>query len=298
MVKKIITIGLVILFSMNSIGCSGTWRRKFIRKKKEDTRGPILEPKDYAKEFTNKQFYANHYAFWKNSESELISSLKAGKSPKRLDVYSDYCVAELQKLHDLLIEEKQIEIAPYVGQLREIVAKIRKPGYASSHRNQLANLLRKHYRIITKEFPYHKMKGFVSGDEGEVVSKEIPEKKKGNVFSKFFRKSKTKDEADKELIPEANKDDKTLGQPKPESVDSTDQSIATYQISAQETDEINSKTKAMMESVEPEEDKPDLDISQGDVSEFDVDELKYMLDESSQTIGDPPTTEEENKKNE
>jgi len=172
---KIISIGLIATL-LCTAGCSGVWRRKFVRNKKDDVKqGPVLQPYDYEKEFTNKQFYANHYAFWKNSEAELINSVKVKGNMKRIENQADYSLVEIKKLASLLIDEKRAEIEPYVVELEGIAKKIKQPNSVESNSNYLVSQLSKHYRAVSGKFSYFHMKNFVIPDQKE-GSDEQPER--------------------------------------------------------------------------------------------------------------------------
>jgi len=165
MKTKILSILLVGMILLTSSGCSGTWRKKFVRKKKdEDIKAPVLQPYDYEKEFTNKQSYANHFAFWKNAESELITAIKTSSSMKRVDMYASYSQKEINEIYALLIEEKQKELKPFLDQLDEITRKIKIPNYIKSHRNAILKDLGRHYRAVGK-FAYFFMQNYVRPDE-------------------------------------------------------------------------------------------------------------------------------------
>lgn len=164
--KRSISVVLVLLILISTSGCSGEWRKKFVRRKKDVAENnPVLQPQDYRKEFTSRQLYANHYAFWQNAETELLRSVEERKSSKRLRSQSSYAEVELKKLSDMLIAEKQQEILPYVDELKAIVADINKPNYISSNRNLIAERLRKHYRQVARNFSYFAMKNYVREDE-------------------------------------------------------------------------------------------------------------------------------------
>lgn len=166
MYKRTIAITLAFIFLMGCSGCSGPWRRKFVRKKKAEVKEePVLHPKDYSKEFTNKQLYANHFAFWRNAESEFIHCLKDQKSRKRMMTYTSYAMVELKKLYDLLVEEKQKELLPFLEELKVIAAKISQPNYVNSHRNLLVSRSSKHYRTVSRKFSYYSMKEYIRAEE-------------------------------------------------------------------------------------------------------------------------------------
>ena len=173
MFKRILTFLLVMLIVVASTGCSGSWRRKFVRKSKsEDIDAPVLQPYDYEKEFTSQQFYANHYVFWKSAENELISLINAKGNFKRIKSRADYAVVELKKLHALLLPEKQQELTPYIDELVDMVKRINEPNYIKSHSNLLSSELSKHYRAVNRDFSYRAVKKFIKADETKEETNE------------------------------------------------------------------------------------------------------------------------------
>ena len=166
MLKRILPLILIMLFVISTTGCSGSWRRKFVRKSKsQDIDSPVLQPYNYEKEFTNNQFYANHYVFWKNAESELISLINAKGNFKRIKSRADYAVVELKKLYELLFIQKQKELAPYIQELVDMVKRINEPNYINTHSNVLSSELSKHYRAVNRDFSYYSVKKFIKADE-------------------------------------------------------------------------------------------------------------------------------------
>ena len=148
-------------------GCGGTWRRKFVRAKKSDVQeGPILQPHDYAREFSNRQLYANNYAFWRNAQSELIKSIKSKDNLKRISNQSGYALVYLKKLYSLL-SEKHTELELYITELEDIIEKIEQPNYVSSNSNVLVSRLSRHYRALSRDFSYRKMQNFIKPDQEE-----------------------------------------------------------------------------------------------------------------------------------
>lgn len=179
--KRITLIVLIFIFALNSSGCSGPWRRKFVRKKKTEVKQePVFHPEEYKKEFTNQQLYANHFAFWRAAESEFISCLEGRKSVNRVETYASYAVMELDKLNDLLTEDKQKELKPFMEELKEIVARIKQPDYVNSHRHFLVSISGKHYRTVSRRFSYFSIKNYIRPEEeseGLAESKKIEEPK-------------------------------------------------------------------------------------------------------------------------
>ncbi len=172
---KIIGIALIATLLFTT-GCSGGWRRKFVRSKKDEVKqGPVLQPYDYKKEFTNKQLYANHYVFWKNSEAELINSVKAKGNMKKIKSHAAYSLVEIRKLSNLLNDEKKAQIEPYVQELEDIVKKIQQPSYVKSNSNRIVSRLSKHYRAVRSGFSFFHMKHFVIKDDLGGASDEQPQ---------------------------------------------------------------------------------------------------------------------------
>jgi hypothetical protein len=159
--RKIVAVALVSALLISAGGCSGVWRKKFIKTKNtEEIDSPVLQPKEYIKEFTNQQLYANHFAFWRNAEEELINCLP-GDSQKRIDTYAAYSINELAKLKNLLVEKKAQQIEPFIRELRDVIGNIKQPNYLSSNRNKVSDCLNKHYRNVSRNFSYYNMKKYI-----------------------------------------------------------------------------------------------------------------------------------------
>ena len=167
MIKKLIIMLVLLTFTLNSCGCAGTWRRKFVRKKKgEDIEGPVLQPYDYKKEFNNQQLYVNHFTFWKNAESEIIYCLSMTEiNNKKLNANVSYALIEIKKMHELLKPEKQQELKPYVDELADFANRVKLSGYVNSHQNLLVSTIKKHYRQVNRYFAYRNIKPFIKEDE-------------------------------------------------------------------------------------------------------------------------------------
>jgi DNA repair ATPase RecN len=156
---------MLIMVVLSFTGCSGTWRKKFVRAKKgEEKEGPILQPYDYAREFTNNQLYANNYTFWRNSESELIKAIKSKDNAKRIRNNAGYAITDINKLSSLLVDEKAAQLQQYIAELEDVIEKIQQPNYVSSNSNTLVSRLSKHYRAVSRDFSYRRMKDFIKPD--------------------------------------------------------------------------------------------------------------------------------------
>jgi hypothetical protein len=165
---KFMSVILLMMLILTSSGCSGTWRRKFVRARKgESKEGPVLQPHDYKREFTNRQLYANNYVFWKSAQSELIKSVKSKDNVKRIISQAGYALVAMKKMESLLVDEKRLQLETYIAELEEIIEKIEQPNYVSSNSNILASRLSKHYRAVNRNFSFRRMKNFIKPDEHE-----------------------------------------------------------------------------------------------------------------------------------
>ncbi|MFH1645201.1 MAG: hypothetical protein ABIB11_02160 [Candidatus Omnitrophota bacterium] len=167
MARRILVFVFLFCYTMQISACSGTIRRKFVRKKtlEENKNEVVFQPEDYSKEFTNKQLYANYFAFWKSSESELIDSIKDKSSQKRQELYLSYAQKEMNKLYSLLDEGKQQEMLFFVDELTQISEKMIDVKYFSSHRIGILKQIQKHYKLFKRNFSYNKVKDRIEEDK-------------------------------------------------------------------------------------------------------------------------------------
>jgi len=143
-------------------GCEA-FVRKFTRKPKkpEIVEEPILVPEEYPEpNYSTHEIYKDSYLFFRNWVDELINYLEPSENRKKqLD-----CIKEikenLSKMHSVLKEPKQRELAIYIKDFEDIENKIK--GYLTPDRfyslkNQCMNLKTK----ISKNFSYSKVKEFI-----------------------------------------------------------------------------------------------------------------------------------------
>lgn len=167
MLKRIIILFVLVCYVMQISACTGAIRKKFIRKKTlgQNRDEVVFQPEDYSKEFTNKQLYANHFAFWKSAESELINSIKNKSSRKKQELYLSYTKKEMDKLRGLINEKKQKEMMLLIDELAQISEKIIDITYFSSHRLGIIKQLQRHYKLFRNSFAYNKVKDSINIDE-------------------------------------------------------------------------------------------------------------------------------------
>ena len=171
MIRRILSLILIAACLCSLSGCAGEWRKKFVRKKKyEKKQIPVFKPKSYEAEFTTEQRYLNHYAFWKNAQTEAIKILdgKDRINNKKLKFHANYAVVEIKEMHKLLPDEKQQQIEPHIKELTDLAEKIKDSSYLSSHKHTLAKQLKHIYNEVRENFSYIKMKKYLQGTPSEV----------------------------------------------------------------------------------------------------------------------------------
>lgn len=163
MFKKMVCAVLVAAYLFSSAGCSGVLRKKFVREKKQEVKKiPVFKPQEYESEFNKQQLYANHFAFWRNAETEVIELLSDDeRNYKKLKTYASYSLEELKQMQQLLIDEKQQQINPYIEELTQLVKKIKSPSYVSAHKHTLIKQLKHHCGAVGRGFSYFKMKNWL-----------------------------------------------------------------------------------------------------------------------------------------
>lgn len=118
-------IGCLCVVALTLSSCT-TLRRKFTRKKKKD-RGvsqkfiPVLEPVDYAeKTHSSLEKYKHHYSLWRVWDRDLLYVIESDGSDKRQKYLLGQAIEKLERMKDLLADEKKSELAPLIDDLREV----------------------------------------------------------------------------------------------------------------------------------------------------------------------------------
>lgn len=161
MPKKTIAVILLAACLCSLSGCTGELRKKFVRKKKyEKKQIPVFKPKSYEAEFTKEQRYINHYAFWKNAQTEMINILdgKDRINNKKLKFHANYAVVEINEMYKLLPDEKKQSLKPHIEELTGLAERIKDSSYVSAHKHTLTKQLKHIYNVVRENFSYVKMK--------------------------------------------------------------------------------------------------------------------------------------------
>ncbi|MCK5178742.1 MAG: hypothetical protein KAR32_04370, partial [Candidatus Omnitrophica bacterium] len=101
-------------------------RRKFTRKKKKDRLEsqrfiPVLEPIDYPQKiYSSLERYKHHYSLWRVWDRDLLYVIESDGSDKRQKYLLGQAIEKLERMKDLLVDEKKSELAPLIDDLREV----------------------------------------------------------------------------------------------------------------------------------------------------------------------------------
>ncbi|MBN1405047.1 MAG: hypothetical protein JW946_00835, partial [Candidatus Omnitrophica bacterium] len=163
MMKKTLYLALIALCVFQLTGCSGVLRKKFVRDKGEPKKEtPVFKPEVYENEFTTRQRYANHFAFWKGAAAELIDLIYSdNRNDKRMRFFASYTLEEANQMHKLLVDEKQKEMEPLIRDLAALLEKTNDDTYISTHKNTLVRDLKHIKKQIEKNFSYNKMQNYL-----------------------------------------------------------------------------------------------------------------------------------------
>lgn len=147
---------LIIIFVCISISGCAALKEKFTRKKPPQKITPIIEIKDYSMSIKVDKLYKKHFVFWKSWEEELIQNLDKNIKKRRLSYRES--LMELKTLSSFLKQQKQEELKPYIKELEKMGHQIEKHYLSKVEKHRLRIKLKKHKRIVDREFPLSKVK--------------------------------------------------------------------------------------------------------------------------------------------
>ncbi|MBN1870718.1 MAG: hypothetical protein JW847_09105 [Candidatus Omnitrophica bacterium] len=113
-------------------GCS-TLRRKFTRKKKQDSEEsqrfiPVLEPVDYPEKTQSPlEKYKRHYSLWRVWDRDLLQAIDNDDSDKRQKYLLGQAVEQLEEMGQLLNDTKRSELILLITKLRKLEDQYNKP---------------------------------------------------------------------------------------------------------------------------------------------------------------------------
>jgi len=164
--KKNILVKYVVVFAVMSMLCSGcsTLREKFVRKSKEEE-NPIqrYQPVRKYDVHPSLELYTKRYIYWKQWHRDLLEVLTdANKKKKTVAVEQE--ISNLVDMQNMVVEEKIIEMQPYIDELTEISNTIKNERVTGATEVRIRRKLESVGRQIKLKFSYTKMRGFISAD--------------------------------------------------------------------------------------------------------------------------------------
>ncbi len=117
--KKLLFIALILIFSLNGIGCEGinrALREKFVRKKKINDEEKIIKIGEQEAR-PNEIRYKIHYVYWDAWTTELINYL--GVNHKKDVGNCRRALGNLEKMAEFLKSEKASLLQPYIERLAQ-----------------------------------------------------------------------------------------------------------------------------------------------------------------------------------
>jgi hypothetical protein len=143
-------IGLLlclVMIVLETVGCSESFRKKFVRKKKEATREefiPVLEPVEYpAAERSAEKRYRYFYSLWKVWSTDYLTSFDEKENEKKEKYALVQVLKSLDEMKKWLKEEKQPQLNTYLEEVKKVDAMYQ---LASAMRNR--NAMRAQYERI------------------------------------------------------------------------------------------------------------------------------------------------------
>ncbi len=119
--KKTFSIILVLILTISLTGCEAI-QRKFTRKRKKKAVTPRFFNEGISETRPKPELYAMHYVYWKTWQEDLINNL--GLNRKRDLLACSEIMTNLKDMRKLLIEEKAVELDPYVKEMQAITDSI------------------------------------------------------------------------------------------------------------------------------------------------------------------------------
>jgi len=173
--RKIISLLVIFAILINTAGCSDSWRRKFIRKKKDVVKKPrIWQEKRYSKEPTE-ALYDKHYNYAITWLSDLANNL--GENNKRDLMCAEEALAQMQDMQLCLISEKAKELDKHINHIGEVRDILKRRDLGQANKDYVRSTVDREERFLRSEFYYHKIQKFMKKsfeeDEEAPDAKEI-----------------------------------------------------------------------------------------------------------------------------
>ncbi|MFA5038457.1 MAG: hypothetical protein WC732_02120 [Candidatus Omnitrophota bacterium] len=167
MLKKYLSVVLVVAFIVSSAGCE-TLRKKFIRKRKtpQSREAMIITPRDYsAHPFPNHVLYRQYFTYWKAWNQELVTALNDRASHKKVVDCMDQALINLKKMSTYLLEDKAKSLAAYIQQSEALMSRIQAvPGLPQAEAMRFRYTAERILSSVNRQFDPTDMKNHLKPD--------------------------------------------------------------------------------------------------------------------------------------
>lgn len=157
-----VVVGVAVSVMMVS-GCAD-FKDKFVRKKKEDT--PVYKKYQPVREYNVKpsiELYQKRYIYWKSWHRELLDVLRDTNKKKKVTAIEQE-ISNLIDMQNMLIEEKSVEMQPYIDELTEIEVTFKKGPITSGNEVRIRRQLETLGRQIKLHYSYTKVNDLIADE--------------------------------------------------------------------------------------------------------------------------------------
>lgn len=160
MLRKRLIILFLLIFVASSFGCD-SFRRKFIRKSKEEPKGEemVIEPKDYSKlQLPVDKAYTQYYTYWKAWQNELLTYLIEGTSKKKILSCFDQAILNLEHMKDLLDNAEKVTLLDsYIKETSSLAEEVRERTLTALPTTRIKSESEQLLRNIQRDFSFSKV---------------------------------------------------------------------------------------------------------------------------------------------
>ncbi len=157
--RRLFTLFVIFALIVSTAGCSESWRRKFIRKKKDVAKSPrIYQLKRYKKEPTE-SLYTKHYNYAVTWISELVGDL--GENHKKDLRCIEEALGQVRDMQMFLVPEKGKELDKHINRLKDVQDILKREDLGQANKDYVQRSLEREERFIRSEFYYNKIKNFM-----------------------------------------------------------------------------------------------------------------------------------------
>ena len=160
--KSSVWLFIGVIFIVFNLGGCASFRKKFIRQKKEKKVAPTYSRIEEYNTVPTIEIYEKHYIFWRSWHREIMELL--GENSKKDKRCISEMIGNLQDLRSMLVNEKGDELDKHINRLKEVEKTIIKKELTLSTKTRIRRILEKEYVLIKINFSYRKMEPFIRKD--------------------------------------------------------------------------------------------------------------------------------------